>query len=45
LRGSRTNAAVDVVGWRVDRLMRRLLRFARHPRRIHVVVSVIAGWL
>jgi hypothetical protein len=45
LRGSRTTAEVDVVGWRADRLMRRVFRFARHPRRIHVVIGVIAGWL
>jgi hypothetical protein len=45
LRGSRTSAAGDVVGWRADRRLRRLFRFASHPRRIHVVVSVLAGWL
>ena len=45
LRGPRTSAAVGVVGWRADRLRRRLVRFARHPRRIHVVAGVIAGWL
>ena len=45
LRGSRTSAAVDVVGWRADRRLRRLFRLARDPRRFHVVVSVLAGWL
>ena len=44
LRGSRTTAEVDVVGWRADRLRRRVFRFARHPRRIHVAVGMIAGW-
>jgi hypothetical protein len=46
LRGGRTGAAVGVVGWRPDRLKRRrLLRLARDPRRLHVVVSAIAGWM
>jgi hypothetical protein len=45
LRGSRTSAAVDVVGWRADRRLRRLFRLTRDPRRFHVLISVLAGWL
>jgi hypothetical protein len=45
LRGSRKSAAMNVGGGRAKRLIRQLYRFARHPRRIHVVVSVIAGWM
>jgi hypothetical protein len=45
LRGSRKSAAVHVRGRRAQRSMNRLFRFARYPRRIHVVISVIAGWM
>jgi hypothetical protein len=45
LRGSRKSAAVPVGGWRAERLIRHRFRSGRYPRRIHLVISVIAGWM
>ena len=45
LRDSRKSAGMNPGGGRTARLRRQLYRVARHPRRIHVVVCVIAGWM